>query len=224
MSVAGVRRRFTVKEYHRMALIGILREDDRVELLEGEVRMSVTGARRRFTVKEYHRMALVGILREDDRIELLEGEVIEMSPIGSRHAACVDRLTEVFSERLRRRATIRVQNPIRLGEDSEPQPDLALVQPRPDFYASFHPEPQDVFLLIEVADTSEEHDREVKIPLYARWGIPEVWLVDLAGDAIEVYRGPGPDGYREVYRVRRGESLSIQAFPDIVLAVEEVLG
>jgi len=186
--------------------------------------MSTAGVRRRFTVKDYHKMALIGILQEDDRVELLEGEVVEMAAIGSRHAACVGRVNQVFSERLRRRAIVRVQDPIRLGEFSEPQPDLALVRPRSDFYASFHPGPQDVLLLVEVADTSEDYDRDVKIPLYAKWGTLEVWLVDLAGDAIEVYRGPTPNGYQEVRRVGRNEHLSIQSFPDIVLATEEILG
>lgn len=177
-----------------------------------------------FTVEEYHRMGEAGIFRENDRVELIEGEIVEMTPIGSRHAACVDRVAQLFFERAARRAIVRVQNPIRLGKHSEPQPDLVLLRPRPDFYAQGHPGPEDVLLLVEVAETSAEYDRTIKLPLYARSGIPEVWLVDLAAAAVEVHRRPTPEGYQEVQRVRRGERVSSQAFPDLDLAVDEVLG
>ncbi len=183
-----------------------------------------------FTVDEYYKMAEVGIFHEDDRVELLEGEIVNMAAIGSRHAAGVDRLTRAFSRRLEGRAPspglyiVRVQNPVRLGERSEPQPDLALLRPRPDFYSNAHPTPGDVLLLVEVSQTSEEYDREIKMPLYARYGIVEVWLVDLSAEIIEIYRSPSPDGYADVRRVGRGESLSVQALPDVVLEVNEVLG
>ncbi len=186
--------------------------------------MSVQVVRRLFTVDEYYKMAQAGILHEDDRLELIEGEIVEMAAIGSRHAGCVNRIAQVFYARLGGRAIVSVQNPIRLSERSEPQPDLTLLRPRPDFYSTAHPGPEDMLLLIEVADTTEDYDRDVKIPLYARYGIPEVWLVYLALDSIEVYRGPAPEGYREVQAVRRGERISVQAFPDVVLAASEVLG
>ncbi len=187
--------------------------------------MPVQLVKRLFTVEEYYQMAEVGILHEDDRIELIEGEIVEMAPISSRHQAQVDRLNRVFSESLgRQRVVIRVQGPVRLGERSEPQPDLALLRPRPDFYADAHPRPEDTLLVVEVAYTSEDYDREIKLPLYARYGIPEVWLTVLAEEVIEVHRKPTPEGYQEVRRVGRGESLSIQAFPDVVLAADEVLG
>ena len=147
-----------------------------------------------------------------------------MTPIGSRHAAVVDRLTWLFSERVRRRAIVRVQNPIRLGERSEPQPDLALLRFREDFYASSHPGPGDALLVVEVAETSAEYDRRVKVPLYARFGIPEVWLVDLEGEAVEVFRDPSPEGYRKAEVFRRGSSLSPSSLPDIELSVDEILG
>ncbi len=127
--------------------------------------------RRRFTVHEYHQMGQAGILGEDDRLELLEGEIVEMAPIGSRHQAVVDRLTRLFSNRLGDAAVVRVQGPVRLGEETEPQPDLLLLAPRADFYASAHPGPDDVLLLVEVSDSSTEYDREMKLPLYARYGI-----------------------------------------------------
>lgn len=180
--------------------------------------------KRLFTVEEYHRMVQAGILTEDDRAELIEGEIIEMAPIGSRHAACVDRLNHLFGGRLGRRSIVRVQNPIRLGEHSEPQPDVTLLRPRADFYARAHPGSEEVLLLVEVAETSPEYDRDVKLPLYARAGIAEVWLVVLSEEGIEIYRQPSSQGYGEVRRVGRGGSLAPLEFPELVLAVDEVLG
>ena len=186
--------------------------------------MAVQLLRRRFTVDEYYRMEQVGILHEDDRLELLEGEIVEMAPIGSRHQGTVNRLTELFSSRVTVGGMVMVQGPIRLGEDSEPQPDVTLLRRRADFYASAHPVPDDVLLLVEVSDTSTDYDREVKVPLYARHGIAEVWLVDLESDVIDVYRGPTAQGYQEMSELRRGDVLSIQALSGLELAVDEVLG
>lgn len=186
--------------------------------------MAVQIWKRLFTVEEYHRMAQAGILGEDDRVELIEGEIVEMTPIGSTHAATVKRLNRIFSQRIGGQVLISVQDPIRLGEHSEPQPDLALLQSREDFYTSAHPGPEDVLLLIEVSETSAEYDREVKIPLYARFGIPEVWLVDLEGKAIEVYQNPSYKGYREVQTLSQGARLSPSSFPDLELPAEEILG
>ena len=185
--------------------------------------MAVQVVPRRFSVEEYHLMARVGILREDDRVELLDGEIGEMAPIGSRHAACVDRLTRVLSEELSRRAIVRVQGPIRLGEHSEPQPDVTLLKPRDDFYSDSTPGPEAVLLLIEVAETTQDYDRQVKAPLYARWGVPEVWLVDLQGRSVQVYRDPAPEGYREVRTAEPGRPLAPRAFPDLRLTVGDVI-
>jgi Uma2 family endonuclease len=136
--------------------------------------MGIELKRRRFTVDEYRRMGEVGILDEDERVELIEGEIVEMSPIGRRHAGIVNRLNDLFTFRLRGRAIVAVQNPISLGSKySEPQPDLTLLRPRADFYADSRPEPPDVLLVVEVMDTSVERDRQVKLPLYARAGVPE---------------------------------------------------
>jgi len=179
--------------------------------------------KRLFTVAEYHKMAEAGILSEDDRVELLEGEVVRMAPIGLRHATCVRRLNRLFSKWVGERAIVDVQNPIRLGEHSEPQPDVALLKPRPDFYATSHPGPEDVVLVIEVAETSAAVDREVKVPLYARFGVPEVWLVDLAEDRVEVFREPSAQGYREVRVLRRGESVAPALLPDLAVPVDAVL-
>jgi Uma2 family endonuclease len=185
--------------------------------------MSIQVLRRLFTVEEYHSMARTGILGEDDRVELIEGEVKQMTPIGSRHAAAVKRLTELFFNNVRKRAIVSVQDPIRLGEHSEPQPDLALLRPRPDFYSPAHPGPEDVLLVIEVAETSADYDRAIKLPLYARGGILEVWLVNLEGEAIEVYHSPSPEGYRERQTLCRGDRISPISFPELKLLVEEFL-
>ncbi len=176
-----------------------------------------------FTVEEYERMAETGILTEDDRVELIEGAIVEMTPIGSRHAACVARLTRLFGRLLGDAVIVWVQNPVRLSRYSEPQPDLALLRPRPDFYAGAHPEPADVLLLIEVADATLETDRTVKAPLYAKAGISETWIVDLDGGRVEVSRRPAPDGYQSVRAVPRGESLAPEAFPAASLAVGDLL-
>jgi Uma2 family endonuclease len=178
---------------------------------------------RRFTVEDYYRMAEAGILTPDDRVELLDGEIAEMTPIGSPHAACVDRLNRLLTATVGDRAIVRVQNPIRLDRYSEPQPDLALLRSRDDFYAAAHPGPADVLLVIEVAHTSEPMDRTVKLPLYARSGIPTAWLVVLADDRILLHEGPGPDGYRVARELHRGDRLRLEAL-GIELSVADILG
>lgn len=186
--------------------------------------MSVQIQRRLFTASEYYHMARVGILSEDDQVELLKGEIVEMPPIGSRHAACVDRLNRLFSLRLGQKTIVRVQSPIHLGEHSEPQPDLVLLEPRSDFYTQAHPEPEDVLLLVEVVEPSAEYDRQIKMPLYAQAGVTEVWLVDVVGECVEVYRDPSRQGYGEMRRRWRGQRLAHYAFPDLDVAVDEILG
>lgn len=189
-----------------------------------EVQERAKAQRRLFTVDEFDRMAESGILTEDDRVELIAGEIVEMTPIGSRHAACVSRLAHWLWEALRGRAIVHPQNPLRLGDRSETQPDILLLRPRDDYYASAHPTADDVFLLIEVADRSLRHDRSVKVPLYARHGIREVWLVDLVSDAVEVHRKPAPDGYSDSQRFARGATLAPEALPDLSLTVDAILG
>ncbi|MSQ05983.1 MAG: Uma2 family endonuclease [Dehalococcoidia bacterium] len=186
--------------------------------------MTVQVLRRRFTVDEYYLMAKVGILKEDDRVELIDGEIVEMAPIGRYHASSVDRLTWVLSQRVGQRAILRVQSPIHLGEHSEPQPDISLLRPQDDFYASGHLGPEDVLLLIEVADTSAEYDRRVKLPLYARAGIREFWLVDLTGNEVEVYRQPSSRGYRLILMPSAEDRLAPQVLPDVELTPQDILG
>ena len=181
--------------------------------------------RRRFTLEEYHRMGEVGIFHEDDRVELIEGEIVEMSPIGSGHAATVDRITRLFSSRLGERAIVRVQSPILFSDlVSEPQPDVTLLVSRSDFYFSRHPGPSDIFLVVEVMDSTVAYDRGVKLALYARAGIVEVWLVDLNTRDVDVYRRPRARNYAESRKVPPSEPLSIQAFPDVVFTASDLLG
>ena len=174
--------------------------------------MSVPLLRRLFTVKEYHKMVEAGVFSPDDQIELIQGEIIKMSPIGKRHAATVNRLVRLFTQLLGEDIILSPQNPIELNNNSEPQPDIALLLPRSDFYESKLPQPQDVLLLVEVADTTANYDREVKIPVYAQGGITEVWLVDINQQCVEVYREPISNRYQNMQKLRRGEFLSIQFF------------
>ncbi len=186
--------------------------------------MAVQPARHRFTVHEYHQMADGGVFTEDDRVELLEGEVVEMAPLGSRHAGCVRRLNRFFSAHLGEQVTISIQDPVRLGELSEPQPDVVLLRPRPDDYADGHPGPKDVLLLVEVADTTAAWDRRRKLPIYAAAGVREVWLVDLAVGTVEVCRRPeGGGSYQDVRLVGPDQSLSPQAFLDASLLAGDLL-
>lgn len=164
-------------------------------------------------------MVPAGLLREDDRVELIEGEIIEMSALGSPHASCVGLLTRQFSAWVGEQALVWVQNPVRLSELSEPQPDVMLLRPRSDCYAKGHPGPADVLLLVEVSDSSLAYDRQVKVPLYARAGVVEVWTVDLVAQVVEVYREPVPGGYAEVFGVNLGGSVVPLAFPNHPLEV-----
>jgi Uma2 family endonuclease len=180
--------------------------------------------RRPFTTEEYHRLLQAGILREDDRVELIEGEILEMSPIGSRHVAAVNRIARLFFQRFGDRAIVSVQNPVRIDPRSEPQPDLALLKPNPSDYAEALPTPQDVLLLVEIMDTSQAYDREVKLPLYAKAGIPEVWLVDLEAHRLEVYRKPTPEGFAEAQVLGPEETAAPLHFPEARLPVALILG
>jgi Uma2 family endonuclease len=177
-----------------------------------------------FTVDDYMRMLDAGILTEDDPIELIDGEIIEMSPIGDLHAGCVIRLTMLFTRLVGLTAFVSVQNPIRLDNYSEPQPDLALLKPRNDYYAQAKPTPADVFLIVEVADSSVQFDRNVKVPLYARALIPLVWLVDLPAGVIEVYSQPANGVYQSAQTARRGDRLTIDSLPGLVIPVDDILG
>ena len=171
---------------------------------------------------DFHRMGEAGILGADERIELIEGELIDMVPIGSLHAGTVMRLNQLLIRVLAGRAMLSPQNPIALAERSEPQPDITVLRNRADFYSTSHPVPQDVLLLIEVADSTLSYDRDVKIPLYARYGIPEVWLVDLNARRVEVCRRPAEAGYRERFRPENAESVALSLLPEVSIALADL--
>ncbi|MBV8857627.1 MAG: Uma2 family endonuclease [Acidobacteria bacterium] len=186
--------------------------------------MSVEVVKKQFSIEDYYRIAAAGVFREDDRVELIEGEIIEMSPIGSRHAACVGRLTELLGDRARSVAMLWVQNPVQINDYSEPVPDVTLLRRRADFYAHAKPLPEDVLLLVEVSDTTVNYDRKVKLPLYARGGVPEVWVVNLSEELIEVYARPADGAYQETRLVRRGESVTASAIDGLTVEADAVLG
>lgn len=177
----------------------------------------------RFTVAEYERMIVAGILTENHKVELIRGEIVAKMPIGNPHIACVDRLTRLLFRAVGDDAIVSVQNPILLT-DSEPEPDLTLRRPRADFYASGKPGPADLLLVIEVADSSLEVDREVKGPLYAENGVAEYWIVNLIDGCLEVRRKPRPDGtYEDVRTLRPGDTADVAALPGVAVAVADVL-
>ena len=166
-------------------------------------------AKRLISVQEYYQMAEAGILKPTDKVELIHGEIIQMSPVGSKHASMVDLFTEVLVDLLRDQAIVRVQSPIHLNERSEPEPDISILRKVPDRYADAHPKPDSVILLIEVADTTYEYDSIVKANLYAANNIAEYWIIDLRKDRIEVYKNPTSGEYLSKEIVRSTDELSI---------------
>ncbi len=176
----------------------------------------------KFTVQQYHLMHEADVFAEGDRLELINGEIREMSPIGRKHAVCVARTTRSFQIKLGDRAFIWTQNPIRLSDHSEPQPDLAILKWRDDFYAEALPTPEDVLLIIEVSDSTIAYDRDVKGPLYAANGIPEMWLFDVNKTVVEGYSQPSASGYKRMQRYEQNETFAMLVFPDIVFSWEEI--
>jgi Uma2 family endonuclease len=179
---------------------------------------------RKFTVEEYEKMSAQGIIKPDEKVELIRGEIIKMSPMGTRHAACIYRLTQLFSRKFADLIILGVQNPIRLNDNSQPEPDLSLLIPHSDFYVSAHPQPEDIYLIIEVSDSTLDYDRNTKIPLYAEANIKEVWLVNLQEECLEVYRYPINEIYQSIQKYYRGESIFIASFAEIELTLSEILG
>ena len=180
--------------------------------------------RRRITVEEYYRMAEVGLLAPDARVELIDGEIIDMAPIGSRHGGTVIRLNRLVARAVGDRAILGIQHFVRLDIFSEPQPDVVLLKSRPDDYTISHASPAEILLIVEVCDTSLRHDLKVKVPLYARHGIPEVWIVDLEGEQVRVFRSPAGAAYTKASVHATPGVLDIEALPGVTLDLSEIFG
>ena len=185
--------------------------------------MASSVTRKRFTADEYQRMGQVGILTEDDRVELIDGEIVAMTPIGTRHNASVARANRALVRTAGDDAIVLPEGSVRLDLFSEPQPDLVLLRPRADFYASQHAGPGDMLVVIEIADPSIRYDQDVKAPLYAGVGVPEYWLVDLDANVVWRYSLPDQDTYRSVEQFHRGQSIAPQLLPTCLIAVDDLL-
>ena len=175
-----------------------------------------------FTVEQFQLMYERGVFADSDRYELINGEITTMSPIGRKHAVCVGRLTNKLALKLGTKIIVWVQNPIDLGNKSQPQPDIAVLKYRDDFYEEALPTPADILLIIEVADSSLEYDRDVKANLYAAAGIPQMWLFDVNTKMITGFSQPSELGYKQIYRYTQGDRLSILAFDDVVFEWQEL--
>jgi Uma2 family endonuclease len=180
--------------------------------------------RHRITVDEYYRMAEAGLLAPDARVELIEGEIFDMAPIGVDHNGAVNQLSHLFNQAVGNLAIVQIQGVVRLDRSSEPQPDLALLAPRADFYRRAHPSPADVLLLIEVSDSTLRHDRDVKVPLYARHGIPEVWIVDLQNQELLLFRSPADGTYLDYRAAKQPGVTSVAALPGVEVDLTGLLG
>jgi Uma2 family endonuclease len=187
------------------------------------VSSAAVSIRHKLSVSDFYRMGEAGILNEDDRIELIEGELIDMAPIGSRHAGIVTRLARLLMKAVNDQAIVSVQNPLRLSGRSEPQPDVMVLKSRPDDYIDALPEPADVMVLIEVADSSIDYDRKTKLPLYARHGIPEVWLIDLNTQLLEHYTQPGDEDYGQLVTLDKRHKISPALLPNVIIDLEPLL-
>lgn len=186
--------------------------------------MQREAARKRFTADEYYRMAEIGILVDSMPTELLDGEVVEMSPMGAGHRAAVSRCISLFVPLFKGKAEVSAQLPVRLDDFSEPEPDLALIVPRKDFYKKRHPGPLDVWGILETSDSSLHYDRDVKLPIYAAARIKEFWILDLKDEVLHVFRDPQRGAYATALTFRRGDAVSFLAFPDIEIPVSDLLG
>jgi Uma2 family endonuclease len=182
--------------------------------------MAMAVQKRRFTTADYDRMGETGILSERDRVELIDGEVVAMTPIGSRHNGAVNRAAHALFSVIGDRAILQVQGPVRLGGYDEPEPDLALLHPRPDYYASAHAGPQDILLIVEIAESSVEYDLAVKSRLYAGAGVREYWVADLATGRLICHSDPEGGAYTTRVERQPGETVAPQGLPTCALPVE----
>ncbi len=218
-------KRFTLDEYHRLIDLEFFNEDDHIELIRGEI-MQLAEVKR-FTIDEYHRLADMGFFHEDDRVELIRGEIIQMAAKGTRHTTCCSNLLMELAALVAGKAKLRCQDPINLQSSSEPEPDFAIIRQRADNYLSAHPNPADVLLVIEIADSSLKYDQEFKLPLYAEAGISDYWIFNLVENYLETYSEPYQDlqgnfGYRVKRIVLPNEAIALSCFPDLSLDLSQV--
>ena len=242
------RHRFSEDDLARLYEFGILGSEGRVELIDGRIvdsadRFAATTSvvpRResramnavpdswmpfhRFRAADYYRMWEIGLFAPDARIELIEGEIIDMAPIGSPHCGAVGWLNEMLCDTLRKRAIVWPQNVVRLSEFSHPQPDIALLQRRKDFYREAHPGPPETFLIIEVSASSLRMDQMVKVPLFAHFEIPELWIVDLVHERLHVHRSPRDGEYTEVSSVEKPGPTALSALPGVTVDLSDLFG
>lgn len=217
--------RFTATEYFKLDEIGIFPEDNRTELLEGEIFQKYPEpAPLRFTVDAFYKAVESGIFDSvGNRVELIEGEIIQMATIGTRHAGTVNRLNATLIQLLGTSVVVSIQNPLEVTPRNSPMPDVIVLKPRADFYSTAHPAPADVLLLIEVCDTTLAEDRKTKLPMYARAAVPEVWLVNLPDATVEVYTQPDNGVYQTKRTFQRGETLTAAQVPNLTLSVDSIL-
>ena len=178
----------------------------------------------KFDVHQYREMGKAGILMKEDRVELIRGEIVAMSSIGNEHMATVDSSNMFWAQAMAGRAIVRIQGSVRLDDFNEPQPDVALLKDRDDFYRSRSAGPSDIFLIVEVSDSSLAYDRGVKLSLYAEFGIPEVWIANIPARTIEAYTDPSGGEYATRRTFHPGQTVSPAAFPDVALPVADVIG
>lgn len=178
--------------------------------------------RHRLTVEEYFRMGENCVFQPEARLELIEGEIIDMPPIGPTHSGTITRLNRLLTFAALDKAIVSIQNPVILGDLSAPQPDIAVLAYRADFYTTAHPYPKDILLIIEVADSTLRYDCNVKAPLYAKYGIPEVWIVDLEHSCVHRFRQPADTGYQQVDGLSEAETLTPQLVPECTISHEQL--
>lgn len=226
MTITLPRRHFTADEYHRMKDAGIFPADTHVALTHGILYNQDVVDRSlprpyHFTLNQYERLHEAGILDEDEHIELIAGEIVEMSAMGHRHERCIDLLTRLLVRSVSDDLLVHVQNPVRISTDGAPQPDLAVIYDRgPDGSGVTE---ADVLCVVEVSDTTLTSDREIKLPLYARAGIPETWLVDVNAGVVERHTAPRGGEYQRIETARAGETLASLAVPSVRIPIADIL-
>jgi len=184
--------------------------------------MSIQLEKRLFSVDEYHKMVENGILSESDNVELIDGEILKMAPIGSRHAAFVDFISDLFRSLIKQQVIIRIQNPVYVSNYSEPEPDIAIVKYRKDFYIKSHPKKEDILLIIEITESSINYDREIKLPKYAEALITEVWILIIPEDKLEIYRNPVNGKYQDVLILDKQKKITPLNFKYIEILVGDL--